>query len=75
MAKQSSLSSNCNNVGCTPKCPYFPYMDGVVDWEYNEEGLKVRKKKKIFICSYDGHQITNWTDDCPKMTEQSTKID
>ena len=22
--------------GCTPNCPYFPYMDGTVDWEYNE---------------------------------------
>ena len=52
--------------GCTPNCPYFPYMDGTVDWEYNEEGLKVRKKKKILVCSYDGHQITNWTDACPK---------
>lgn len=52
--------------GCTPNCSYFPYTDGTVDWEYNEEGLKVRKKKKIFVCSYDGHQITNWTDACPK---------
>ena len=38
--------------GCTPNCPYFPYMDGTVDWEYNEEGLKVRKKKKIFVCYF-----------------------
>lgn len=35
--------------GCTPNCPYFPYMDGTVDWEYNEEGLKVRKKKRFLF--------------------------
>lgn len=57
--------------GCTPKCPYFPYTDGVVDWVYNEQGLKVRKEKKPLICSYDGHQITNWTQPCPKEIDKT----
>lgn len=58
------MASNCK--GCTPNCPYFPPNDGYTEWEYNSEGLKVRKNKKPFICSYDGHQIMDWVTPCPR---------
>lgn len=51
---------------CDVKCPFFPDMTcNSQDWEYDDNGLKIRKTKTIFCCSYDGHPI-NWSAYCPR---------
>ena len=54
---------------CSPSCPYFPNVD-TNDWKYNEEGLKVRKKPKDYVCFYDGHVIKDWYSECPKTKDE-----
>lgn len=57
--------------GCTPYCTYFPLCESVVAWQYDENGLKRRTDKKIFLCGYDGHVIKDWNSPCPRETQEN----
>ena len=58
-----------SNMTCSPKCPYFPNVN-TDDWVYNDEGLKVRKTPREFVCGYDGHIIKDWYSECPKTKDK-----
>lgn len=52
----------CN---CDPKCPYFPDMS-CDSWEMGEDGIKRRKRPKVYKCLYDLKPI-DWQRECPRI--------
>lgn len=57
---------------CNIKCIFFPNKENI-EWEYNSNGLKVRKENSILKCNYDGHIIKNWEDACPYYIDRKSK--
>lgn len=65
MGKKKNKENNPTYT-CTPSCPYFPYINNSIEWVYDEEAnCKRRANPFEYKCSYDGHIIKSWYDECP----------
>lgn len=65
---------------CNPHCLFFPQevnKSNIIEKYVSEDGVVHRKVKRY--CKYDGHQILNWEEICPRYLElnknKSKKVD